>query len=198
MTIKTIYLFLRSFFLLSLLSLSVGCSSPLRVLDYWTSDDFKNYEGMNFLVICHANTTEYGTEIESHIVHRLKKKNINAGESHKIFPSLVLVNSLNEVQKKRDSIINSGYQGLVYTSVKNIIESYKVGASISERSVQNPDASSLSTTYVIEARILDLTRSAENELVGVNLVSVTDPISAEELYNAYSRIVGRHFKNKSR
>ena len=188
----------RLIFHLILLSIVTGCSSPLRVLDYWTSNDFKDYRAMNFLVICHADTSEYGIEIESHIVHRLRKKNINAGESYKIFPSLSLSNSIEEVKRNRDSIKNSGYNGLIFTSVKNIIESYKEGVSIPEQTIQNPDSLLLSNTYVIEAQILDLTRAMDNELVGVNLVSITDPTSAEELFSAYSRIVGRHFKNKPR
>ncbi|MGI9546553.1 MAG: hypothetical protein ACR2MM_04925 [Flavobacteriaceae bacterium] len=183
---------------LVLLCLITGCSSPLRVLDYWTSNDFKEYEGMNFLVVCNAKTPSTGIEFEIHIAEKLQKKNINADASYKIIPSLALARSIEEIRGNRDSIKNSGYNGLIFTSVKNIIESYKTGESMPDRAIQNPDPSVLSTTYVIEALVFDLNRSGGDELVGVNLVAVTDPTSAEEMFKAYSRIVGRHFKNKSR
>ena len=183
---------------LILWALITGCSSPLRVLDYWTSDDFEDSEEMNFLVICQAETPSNGIEFELHIVKKLQKMNINARESHKIVPSLAQEFSIDELNSIRDTIVNSGYNGIIFSSVKNVIESYKIGESVPARTVEKPAASAISTTYVIEARVLDLNRSADNVLVGVNLVAATDPTSAEELFKAYSRIVGRHFKSKPR
>ena len=168
------------------------------MLDYWTSEDFREYEEMKFMVVCVAEEPELRHDFEYEIAKKLKKKKINAGESHKIFPTLTPAGSEEEKERYRDIIRESGYNGVVLTTVKNIIESYKEGAVITDQSAREVSPEQLSLTYVIEAQVLDMNRSLENELVGINLVAVTDPVSGEELVNAYSRIISRHFKNKDR
>ena len=152
---------------------------------------------MKFLVICNTDNPNNRIEFESQIVNSLGKINIHAYGSHKAFPSLIPIESIEEIYKNRNIIKNSQYTGIIFTSVKNKIESYKVGEQTPEWTLE-PDTLALSTTYVLEALILDLDRAVEDELVGVNLVAVTDPESAESLYNAYGKIVMRHFKQTRR
>ena len=138
-----------------------------------------------------------GIEFESHIVNSLDKINIHANGSHKAFSSYIPRESIDEIHKSRDFIKSSGYNGIIYTSVKNIIESYKAGEADLERNA-DPYSSALSKTYILEAIVLDLDRSEEDDVVGVNLVAVTDPTSVESLYKAYGKIVRRHFKQNPR
>ena len=194
---KVIFFFIKARIFLFLLFIFSACSSPLRVLDYWTSSDFKEYQGMKFLVICNTDNPNNRIEFESQIVNSLGKINIHAAGSHKGFPSLIPIESIEEIYKNRNIIKNSKYTGIIFTSVKNKIESYKAGEQTPEWTLE-PDTLALSTTYVLEALILDLDRAVEDELVGVNLVAVTDPESAESLYNAYGKIVMRHFKQTRR
>ena len=188
----------KLFLLLAFCCLLTSCSSKLRMLDYWTSEDFREYEEMKFMVVCVAEDPEIRDDFEYEIAKKLKKRNIQAGESHKIFPTLKPANSEEEKERYREIIRESGYNGVVLTTVKNIIESYKEGVEVMALSTGEVNPEHLSLTYVIEAQVIDLSRSVENEMVGVNLVAVTDPASGEELVNSYSRIIGRHFKNKDR
>ena len=188
----------KLFFLLAISSVLFSCSSKLRLLDYWTSENFRDHEDMKFLVVCFAENPEMRDYIELEIAQKLRKKKMSAGESHKIFPNLERSLSQSELQKYREIAIDSGYNGVVVTALKNIIESYKEGVSITDQSAEEVSPDHLSLTYVIEAQVFDLNRSGENELVGVNLVAVTDPVTTEELVKSYSRIIGRHFKNETR
>ena len=122
MLLKVIYSFKAPLFLF-LFFLFTACTSPLRVLDYWTIGDFKVSQGMKFLVICNTTNPNNGIEFESHIVNSLDKINIHANGSHKAFSSYIPRESIDEIHKSRDFIKSSGYNGIIYTSVKNIIES---------------------------------------------------------------------------
>lgn len=180
---------------LSFLLLLTSCSSSsVRVLDYWTSDQFEDYSKQKFLVACKAIDTNNRIAFEHQISRKMKHKRIDARESNLEFSEPDLTTADQLIASQGETLIDQGYGGVVFASVKNVIESDAIGKNAKKKQRQNPGSYPLSHTYVIEARIYDLQRPREDQLVGVNLVSVTDPKSADKLVKRYSKVVGRHFK----
>ena len=171
-----------------------GCSSPLRVLDYWTIYDFRDYSKKSFVVAVKADDPANRQLFEDRISKKMDNGSINAISSHAVLPEQVITN-LDEFLDSNKSLLDSlGVRGVVFAAVKNVIISDKPGAEASEMRKQDPDNSPLSRTYILESRIIDLKRSADDRLVGVNLVSITDPTSTDKLVNRYSKVVSKHFK----
>lgn len=185
---------LRGFYICTLLLAVTNCSSPIRILDTWTADEFDHLKSRNILVVSKAQDTEYRKLLEEDITRRLHKRGLKAGESYLQLPSLEPPENEEEEQKIKEQIIASGYDGLVVASIKNIIKSLKPGTRHSIEDLEIPEESSLSTTYIIEANIYDLKRNNGEELVGVNLVGLTDPKTDAKLSKSYSKNISQQFK----
>lgn len=182
-------------FLIVVLSAVLGaCSSSVRVLDYWTSESFRDFSDEVFLVACKAIDTNNRKAFEQQISKKMKHKRIDAKASYLEFKEQQLTTSDQLIATQGQILAEDGYEGVVFAAVKNVILSDAVGKHAKQQKRQNPESHPLSRTYVIEARIFDLNRPEGDQLVGVNLVSVTDPKSAEKLVKRYSKVVGRHFK----
>ncbi|WP_146090611.1 hypothetical protein [Aureitalea marina] len=178
----------------TLLFILSSCSSPVRVLDYWTSEDFRDYSKKSFVVAVKADDPANRQLFEDRIADKMDNGRIEAITSYTVLPDQVITN-LDEFLNSNQSLLDSlGIRGVVFAAVKNVIISDKPGEQASEKQKQDPENSPLSRTYVLESRIIDLKRSPDNQLVGVNLVSITDPTSADKLVSRYSKVVSKHFK----
>ncbi len=185
---------LRGFIITILLFAGTNCSSPIRMLDTWTADDFDQLRSRNILVVVNTADTDYRRLFEEDITRRLQRRGLKAGESFVRLPSLEPPDNEEEEQRIKDELLASGYDGLVVAYIKNIIKSLKPGTRQSVDNLAIPEESLLSTTYIIEANIYDLSRNSGEELVGVNLVGLTDPKTGDKLSKFYSKNISQQFK----
>lgn len=110
--------FFSSVFLLLIL---FGCGTSVKVTDSWEADDIQDSKDDNYLVIARVDDMAGRQQFEQEIATRLREGGMNAVESYKKYPSLNILEQLNEEQIELwiASIRNEGINGIVLTVIKD-------------------------------------------------------------------------------
>jgi hypothetical protein len=88
----------------------VGCSTSVKVLSAWRSEDAQKMEGRNILVIARTADSGIRADFETSIANKLRSKGYRATESFTRFPKM---NPDKEMTEEREKFIKEilGYEG---------------------------------------------------------------------------------------
>lgn len=100
-----------------------GCSS-VKVLDAWRSDDVSSIRDNNFLVVTRTDNQQARIAFENEIVKQMQEKGFNATASFSKFGNFKPTAPKSEENESqlREMIMNEGYDGVVFTVVKDYQE----------------------------------------------------------------------------
>tara|TARA_B100000497_G_scaffold25937_1_gene30583 strand:+ start:3048 stop:3743 length:696 start_codon:yes stop_codon:yes gene_type:complete len=100
----------------------VGCSTSVKVLSAWRSEDAQKMEGRNILVIARTADSGIRADFETSIANKLRSKGYKATESFTRFPKM---NPDKEMTEEREKFIKEilGYEGYDAICV-NVLKDY--------------------------------------------------------------------------
>ena len=192
-----------------------NCTSNIQLLDSWKANALRESIHNKTLIIANSPDKEVKISYEISVAEKLRKNNLEVLEFHKIFPEVKYKEnrSKKEIKNIVQAIKKAGFSNILLISLKTTIqtakenikttnyrEEYKassINLSDREKAIKKEDIATIkntSTTYVIESVMYDLELLEGDQLVNVCLVDVTDPKSARQILNQFSKIVARQIK----
>ena len=185
------YLVLYSFIIL--------CSScaTTDLADSWKSENFDTLADTKILVVSKASINNVRKSYETAIANKLRRRNLDAVESHLQFPSLKWEKMSYEEIDRIKMFKATGIPGIIITAPLHTIETHSETKSqlTGDHAEYSSNKSSVSTskTYVFQAHIYNLALE-EDQLVCAFLADVTNPDSLDELQKTFTEIVANQFK----
>ena len=214
---------IKNSIVLLFLVLFIGCGS-IKLSNSWKSKDFQNITSKKIVVIAKSPDVEIRKSYEAVITKKLNDLGISAVESYKHFPNLEEKEerTQEEINQILGSFSKEGIEGIILTSLKNTI--YQNNTSDSEKldvptayqrksfftfknyadlrelpglddlDFDDPVTEMESITYILEALIYDITLEKNEQLVGVNIIEITNPGSGRGVLNKFSKVLSTQFK----
>ncbi|WP_053977798.1 hypothetical protein [Mangrovimonas xylaniphaga] len=119
---------LKIFSVLLLFIVVTGCSSSIKVLDSWKSDNVAQIKDNNVLVIARTDNNQARIAFERDIADKLISNGIKATPSYSVLPSTIKLEEKHtevELENFKTFLKNEGYNAVVLTVIKDYQEASK-------------------------------------------------------------------------
>ncbi|WOI23756.1 hypothetical protein [Nonlabens ulvanivorans] len=196
----------------TIIILSISCSSSNITASQWMSDDFKN-ESIDIMLI-YANTEDQDLQkdFENETADMLTQKGITSYKMHEVFPDVTYkevrtqqeINTfIKDCQEKNISKILFASQKSVSIDTVATKSLHNYMNSLQPLNIDGPDQKNIEydteevTTYIIEAAVYDIDKTKEDKPIATTTVTASNVKSLDQIKERLLKEITILFKNKS-